>query len=79
MKTWLQYKKEGRGTFNYSEMESVRSFLKEFKCYENYGDLRKVQFSKSCLEKLNDKVNAYNVKLAALFAGSQGKLFRKWK
>ena len=80
MKMWLRYKKEGKTVFTNDEMENVRDFLKEFGCHEAmFPNLRRFTFSQSCLEKLNAKVNAYNVKLATLFSQNPGKLLRKWK
>ena len=68
MGMWKQYKKEERTVFTRRQMEDVAFFLKQFKCYkEAFRDLRNIKFSLDCLGKLNEEVNAYNVKLAALF------------
>ncbi|XP_078361855.1 uncharacterized protein LOC144646184 [Oculina patagonica] len=64
MKMWLDYKKQGRTAIP-RQSENVKQFLRQFGCdkaVESFGS----PFSSTCISKMNDKVNGYNVKLAGL-------------
>ncbi|XP_078361920.1 uncharacterized protein LOC144646251 [Oculina patagonica] len=64
MKMWLDYKKQGMTAIP-RQKENVREFLRQFQCDKaavSFG----TPFPPTCISKMNDKVNAYNVKLAHL-------------
>jgi len=62
MKMWLDYKKQGKTAIP-KYKSNVREFLAQFGCDEPvFGQ----PFSPTCISKMNDKVNAYNKKLAGL-------------
>ncbi|XP_078361856.1 uncharacterized protein LOC144646185 [Oculina patagonica] len=64
MKMWLDYKKQGKTAIP-RQLENVREFLRQFQCDKaavSFG----TPFPPTCIFKMNDKVNAYNVKLARL-------------
>ena len=62
MQMWLDYKKQGKTAIP-KHKASVKEFLRQFHC--NAAVFGK-PFSPTCISKMNDKVNAYNVKLAGL-------------
>lgn len=62
MKMWLDYKKQGKTAIP-KYKSNVKQFLTQFQCNAAvFGE----PFSPTCISKMNDKVNAYNVKLAGL-------------
>ena len=62
MQMWLDYKKQGKTAIP-RQMPNVKEFLRQFQCDKAvFGK----PFSYTCISKMNDKVNAYNVKLAGL-------------
>ena len=62
MKMWLDYKKQGK-TVIPKYKKNVKAFLTQFGC--NAAVFGR-PISPDCLSKMNDKVNEYNVKLAAM-------------
>jgi len=62
MKMWLDYKKQGKTAIP-THKSNVEQFLQQFGC--NAAVLGE-PFSPTCISKMNDKVNAYNKKLAGL-------------
>lgn len=62
MKMWLDYKKQGKTAIP-KHMSNVKEFLDQFGC--NLAVFGK-PFSPTCISKMNNKVNAYNTKLASL-------------
>ena len=62
MKMWLEYKKQGKTAIP-KQRSNVKAFLDQFGC--NLAVLGQ-PFSPTCISKMNDKVSAYNKKLAAL-------------
>ena len=62
MKMWLDYKKGGKKAVNKHKLD-VGAFLGQLGCDEPVAGK---QFSPTCISKINDKVNAYNKKLAGL-------------
>ncbi len=66
MRMWLDYKKQGKRAIP-KQLENVKQFLTQFGCE---GAVKKSgePFPPTCISKMNDKVNAYNVKLAGLLA-----------
>ena len=62
MKMWLDYKKEGKTAIP-KHQGNVIQFLRQFHC--DKAEIGQ-PLSATCIMKMNDKVNAYNVKLAAL-------------
>ena len=76
-KVWMGYRKQAKTEIP-KNMRQVRQFFKQFKCKDvAFGE----PFSAACISKMNDKVNAYNLKLAGLVTdepekpsgGEQGK------
>ena len=62
MKMWLDYKKQGKTAIP-KQKSNVKDFLAQFGCDKAvFGK----PFSPTCISKMNDKVNAYNKKLAGL-------------
>ncbi|KAJ7382001.1 hypothetical protein OS493_037760 [Desmophyllum pertusum] len=61
---WLQYKKKG-DTEIPSQIGPIKSFLTQFGCNQAVQNVNQ-PLPVACLTKMNDKVNDYNVKLAAL-------------
>lgn len=62
MSWWLAYKRDGK-TAICTDKNNVTQFLRQFNCGEPvFGR----PLSHTCIEKINDKVNAYNIRLAAL-------------
>ncbi len=60
-KIWQGYRKQGKTEIP-KDQASVEQFLQQFNCAEPvFGE----PFPSTCMEKINDKVNAYNVVLAA--------------
>ncbi|KAL9980160.1 hypothetical protein ACROYT_G008709 [Oculina patagonica] len=60
MEMWLDYKKQGKTAIP-RQKANVKEFLRQFQCDEPvFGR----PFSPACLKIMNDKVNAYNVRLA---------------
>ena len=62
MKMWLDYKKQGKTAIP-KHKANVEQFLRQFHCDKAVIG---TPFSTTCISKMNDKVNAYNVKLAGL-------------
>ena len=63
---WLQYKKQGKAAIPKQE-GNIREFLRQFQCAQavkNVGSRKK--FPPACISNMNEKVNAYNRKLAGL-------------
>ena len=62
MRMWLDYKKQGKSAIP-KHKSHVEDFLAQFGCEKVvFGK----PFSSNCISKMNDKVNAYNKKLACL-------------
>ena len=62
MKMWLDYKQHGKAAIP-KQASNVKEFLDQFGCRAAaFGK----PFSPTCISKMNDKVNAYNGKLASL-------------
>lgn len=64
MKMWLDYKKQGKMAIP-KHKSIIEQFLRQFQCDT---EVLGTPFSATCLEKINNKVNAYNVKLASIVA-----------
>ena len=65
MRMWLDYKKQGKTAIP-KQKSNVQAFLRQFKCDQAVKDVGFGKpFSPTCISKMNDKVNAYNAKLAA--------------
>lgn len=69
MRMWLDYKKKGKTAVTQHE-HKVIEFLRQFNC--DKATLGK-PLSETCISKMNDKVNAYNVKLAATVSDKPAK------
>jgi len=69
-KVWMGYRKQGKREIP-KNLEEVQQFFSQFDCdlVEQFGD----RFSPVCISKMNDKVNAYNWKLAGLVTDKPGK------
>ena len=69
MKMWLDYKKQGKTAIP-KHSSNVKEFLDQFGCHAAvFGK----PFSPTCISKMNDKVNAYNTRLASLVTDVPGK------
>lgn len=69
MKMWLDYKKQGMTAIP-KHRANVMQFLRQFHCDRAVlGE----PLSATCISKMNDKVNAYNVKLAAIVTDEPAK------
>ena len=62
MRMWLDYKKQGKAAIP-KHQKKVIEFLRQFNC--NKAAIGQ-PLSPTCMSKINDKVNAYNKRLAAL-------------
>ena len=69
MNKWIEYKKQGKAAILTSSTE-IATFLRQFGCTE---EARGKRFSKDCLRKMNEKVNAYNVRLASIITADPEK------
>ena len=66
MQMWLDYKKQGKTAIP-KQKANVQEFLRQFHCDQAVKDAGSGKpFSPTCISKMNDRVNAYNVKLAGL-------------
>ena len=65
--TWLGYKKDGKPAIPPENMEGLRECLRQFQCdlaVKLAGSNKPLPAA--CISRINDKVNAYNVRLAGL-------------
>ncbi|KAL9980152.1 hypothetical protein ACROYT_G008701 [Oculina patagonica] len=62
MEMWLDYKKQGKTAIPRQE-KNVKEFLRQFGCKNEVAGR---PLTSGCVSNMNDKVNAYNVKLAGL-------------
>jgi len=62
-KAWQEYKRKGKNAIPERKI-IIERFLEFFECYNAVKDLNK-PFAPECIKKMTDKVNAYNVRLAA--------------
>ena len=68
-KVWMGYRKQAKREIP-KNTRDVRQFFKQFNCKDAaFGE----PFSPACISKMNDKVNAYNLKLAGLLTDTPGK------
>ena len=62
-KVWMGFRKQAMREIPKTDREKVQKFFEQFDCdSEAFGE----PLSPACISKMNDKVNAYNVKLAGL-------------
>ena len=69
MDEWIKYKRQGKAAISTSSTE-IATFLRQFGCTEEAPGK---QFSQDCLKKINEKVNAYNVRLATIITADPKK------
>lgn len=68
-KVWMGYRKQGKTEIP-KDKGKVQQFFRQFDCDDvEFGK----PFSPTCISKMNDKVNAYNLKLAGLVTDESGK------
>ena len=68
-KVWMGYRKQAKTEIP-KNIRNVRQFFKQFNCKSvAFGE----RFSPACISKMNDKVNAYNSKLAGFVTDKPGK------
>ena len=70
---WLDYKKQGKAAIP-KHQKKVMQFMRQFKCEKAVIGQ---PLSPECMSKINDKVNAYNKKLAATVTDAPAK--RPWR
>ena len=69
-KVWMSYRKQAKAEIP-KNIHHVWQFFKQFQCKDvAFGK----PFSPACISKMNDKVNAYNLKLAGFVTDKPGKL-----
>ena len=65
-KMWLDYKNQKENAIPVHK-ENVKEFLRQFQCNQAVKDAGFGKpFPTACISKMNDKVNAYNKRLAGL-------------
>ena len=69
MRMWLDYKKQGKTAIP-KHKDKVIQFLRQFKCK---NAVIGQPLSPTCISKINDEVNKYNKKLAALVTDKPNK------
>ena len=68
-KVWMGYRKQAKTEIPKNK-DDVEQFFKQFHCNDvAFGE----PFSSDCISKMNEKVNAYNLKLAGLVTDEPGK------
>ena len=70
-KVWLGYRKQAKTEIP-KEISHVEQFFSQFNCKVSMESFGK-PFLPACISKMNEKVNAYNLKLAGLVTDEPGK------